>query len=250
MSGHSKWSTIKRQKEAKDIVKGKVFSKLSKMISIAVKTGGGPDPDTNYRLRMAIDKARSSNMPKGNIEKAILKGKKDKGSLEEVVYEGFGPSGIAVIVEVATDNRNRTAQEVKNIFERVGGRLGGPGSVTFNFEPKGLLLVKKKDNVEGQMLELIDKGVENIEETRDGVEVYTSVADISKKRKQFEDSGFEIVSAEMVQDPKNLQLVSDEKTARKAVNFLESLNDHEDVQKVYANIDIPDSLLKEVENKK
>lgn len=248
MSGHSKWSTIKRQKEANDIVRGKLFSKLSKMVSVAVKTGGGSDPDTNHKLRMAIDKARSSNMPKENVEKAIKKGEGDKSSLVEVVYEGFGPSGIAVIAEVATDNRNRTSQEVKNIFERVGGSLAGPGSVSFNFEPKGLILVKKKENVEDQMLELIDLGIEDIEETPDGVEVYTSVAAVSEIRKKLEESNFEVVSAEIVQAPKNLQTVKDEKTAGKAVKFLELLNDHEDVQKVYANIDIPEELLKTIED--
>lgn len=143
MSGHSKWSTIKRKKETSDAARGKLFSKLSRAISIAVKTGGGPDPSSNSKLKVAIDAAKSANMPKINTERAISRGG-GKDNLEEITYEGFGPLSIGVLVEVTTDNRNRSGQDIKVLFEKGGGRLGGPGSVSHNFESKGLLLVKKK----------------------------------------------------------------------------------------------------------
>ncbi len=153
MSGHSHYATIKRQKGMKDAAKGKVFSKMGRAITIAVKSGGGiSDPNANYKLRMAVDAARAVNMPKENIERAISKAAGHSQSLDEIIYEGFGPGGVGIIVEAATDNRNRTAQEIKNIFERGGGNLGGPGSVAFNFDPKGLIVVKKGEASEPQML--------------------------------------------------------------------------------------------------
>src|SRR3989344_6041026 len=150
MSGHSKWATIHRSKEVKDAKRGNLFAKMGRAISIAVKAGGGPDPSANFKLRVAIEKARAADMPKENIERAIAKAS-EGGALEEVTYEGFGPGGIGVIVEAATDNKNRTAQEIKNAFERGGGNLAGPGSVSFNFEQKGFLLVKKTDKPDEQM---------------------------------------------------------------------------------------------------
>jgi len=246
MSGHSHYATIKRQKEAKDAARGQVFSKLAKAISVAIKTGGGANPDTNYKLRVAIDKAKAANMPKANIERAISKGT-GGGVLEEVTYEGFGPGGIAVIVEGATDNRNRTAQEIKGLFERGGGRLAGPGAVSFNFEPKGLLVIKKKKEIEAQILELIDLGAEDVDEAEDGIEVYVEANQLDKMKKILEREGFEVVSAELVQKPKTLQSVSGEKTASKALAFLDHLEKHEDVQKVFTNLDIPEEIMKKLE---
>lgn len=245
MSGHSHYSTIKRQKEAKDAARGQVFSKLAKAISIAVKTGGGVNPDTNYKLRVAIDKAKAANMPKASIERAISKGT-GGGTLEEVTYEGFGPGGIAVMVEGATDNRNRTAQEIKGLFERGGGSLAGPGAVSFNFEPKGLLVVKKKKDTEAQILELIDLGVEDVDEVEDGLEVYVKGSKLGETKKTLEKKGFEVTSSEPVQKPKTLQTVSDEKVAAKALAFLNNLEDYEDVQKVFANLDIPEEVMKKL----
>src|SRR3989337_105283 len=170
MSGHSHYATIKRQKETKDAQKGKLFSKLSKEIAIAVREGGGTDSLANYKLRMAMDRARASNMPKENVDRIISKAKESGEKLESFSYEGFGPGGVSVIVEVASDNRNRTGQELKNLFERAGGSLTGPGSVSFNFEHKGLILLEKEANTEKQFFKLIDAGVEEIEETRDGIE--------------------------------------------------------------------------------
>lgn len=245
MSGHSHYATIKRQKEAKDAQKGQIFSKLAKEIAIAVKAGG-PDPNANFKLRVAMDKARAANMPKDNVERAISSGSSIAANLEEAQYEGFGPSGIAVIVEAATDNRNRTGQEIKNLFERAGGRLAGPGSVSFNFENKGLLLVEKSSDPQAQMLTLIDMGVEDIEETDDGLEVYVSPEKLTEVRQKLEDGGFKIVSAELFLKPKSLQPVTDSSEAKKALNFLDSLEEQEDVQRVFTNIDVPDTVVSQV----
>jgi len=239
MSGHSHFATIKRQKEANDAKKGKIFSKMTREISIAVKAGG-PDPDSNYKLRIIIDKARSYNMPKSNIERAISSGAGGE-ALDEILYEGFGPGGIGVIVKVATDNKNRTAQEMKNIFERVGGSLAGPGAVSFNFENKGFLLVEKKVNSEEQIMQLIDLGIEDVEETDDGIEVYVSPERISELRKSIEGKSFIVKESELYMKPKSyLKLEGND--AKKALEFLDTLDEHDDVQAVYSNLDVPDSL--------
>ena len=243
MSGHSHYATIRRQKEANDAARGKVFSKLAKEIAIAVKTGGGGDPDSNFKLRMVMDKAHQVNMPKDNIERAISKASSTAENIEEVSYEGFGPGGVAVMVVAATDNRNRTAQEVKNIFDRAGGRLGGPGSVSFNFENKGLLLVAKDANPESQMLKLIDLEVEDVNETSDGIEVYVPPEKVGEAKKHLEEEGFKVNRAEISMEPKSYQTISDPKEASKVMSFLDTLNDHDDVQQVYSNVEIPDAAL-------
>lgn len=237
MSGHSKWSTIKRQKGVNDAKKGKLFSKLARAITLAAKQGG-VDPAGNIRLRLAIEQARASNMPKENVERAI-KSAQDKlsGGLEEVVYEGYGPSGVAVIVEVATDNRNRTAQEIKNIFERNGGSLAGPGSVSFQFEQKGLIVVEKGSDAESIMLSLIDLGAPDLEESEDGIEVYVLPAELAIWQDKIGQGGFKVKSAELVYKPKTLVEVTMDK-AKQVISFLETLDDDEDVQKVYTNLDI------------
>ncbi|MCJ7805847.1 YebC/PmpR family DNA-binding transcriptional regulator [Patescibacteria group bacterium] len=238
MSGHSHYATIKREKEANDAARGKTFSKLAKEIAIAVKTGGGGDPDSNFKLRMVMDKAREVNMPKDNVERAIAHATSTAEAIEEVSYEGFGPSGVAVMVVAATDNRNRTAQEIKNIFDRAGGRLGGPGSVSFNFENKGFLLVEKDADPESQMLKLIDLGVEDVNETPDGIEVYVQPDKLSQTKKSLEETGFKVTSAEISMEAKSYQTISDPKEASKVMSFLDLLNDHDDVQQVYSNADI------------
>lgn len=239
MSGHSHYATIRRQKELKDTARGKIFSKLAKEIAIAVKTGGGIDPNSNFKLRVVMDKAHAANMPKDNIERAISKATATAQAFEEVSYEGFGPGGIAVMVVATTDNRNRTAQEIKNIFDRAGGRLGGPGSVSFNFENKGFLLVAKDANTESQMLKLIDLGVEDVDETVDGIEVYVSPEKLGETKKRLEEAGFNVTRAEISMEPKSYQTISDLKAATKVITFLDTLNDHDDVQQVYSNADIP-----------
>ena len=245
MSGHSKWSTIKHQKEATDQARGKLFSKLSKAISVAIKTGGGVDPDTNYKLRIAIDVAKASNMPKANIERILAK-KGEEGQLEEISYEGFGPEGIVVIALAATDNRNRTSQEIKGIFDRAGGHLAGPGAVSYNFSPRALILVKRENDIEGQMLRLIDLQVEEIEEAEDGIEVYVSPAQLRRTREKIENMGFSVISTELTQEPKSYQTIEDEAKATRVLKFLDSLSEHDDIQKVFANVDIPEKTLKKV----
>lgn len=245
MSGHSHYATIKRAKEANDSARGQTYSKLAREITIAVKQGGGADPDFNYKLRMIIEKARAANMPKDNIERALAKGNSGE-ALEVINYEGFGPSGVGVIIEVATDNRNRTSQEIKNIFERGGGNMTGPGSVSFNFDNKGVILLEKETDADKQMLSLIDKGVEEMEETEDGIEVYTAPDKLAVVRDQLEKAGQKIKSADLVMKPKTFVTVDNPQDAAKVLNFLDALNEHNDVSKVYANLDVPDEVVAQI----
>ena len=241
MSGHSHFATIKRQKAVNDAAKGNVFSKMARAIMIAAK--GGADPDMNFKLRFEIDKARAVSMPKENIERAIAKATTDAANVEEIAYEGFGPFGISVIVEVATDNKNRTAQEMKNTFERGGGSLAGPGAVSFNFESKGFMLVKKSIDIDAQMLSLIDAGAEDIQETNDGIEVYVPPERLSEIHKKLVDMGLTMDETELQMKPKNLQTISDPVEAAKAIKFLDSFEELDDVQKIFSNLDIPDETM-------
>ncbi|MDO8503409.1 MAG: YebC/PmpR family DNA-binding transcriptional regulator [bacterium] len=242
MSGHSKWSTIKRQKGVNDAKRGQLFSKLTRAITLAAREGGS-SPEGNIRLRLAIEQARASNMPKENIERAVKHAAgADSVALQEVLYEGYGPFGIAVIVEVATDNKNRTGQEIKNIFEKGGGSLGGPGSVSFQFEQKGLVTVEKGSPQE-TMLSLIDMGAQDLEEGTDVIEVYVTPNELSRMKEKIEQGGIKVMSAELTYKPKNVIPLSDKNKAVKALSFLDILDDHDDVQRVFANFDIPDNLL-------
>lgn len=220
MSGHSHYATVKRQKELRDNARGAVFSKHSRAITIAAKTGG-VDPNSNFKLRIAIDKAKADNMPKDNIDRAISKAA-TLANLEEVVYEGFGPAGVLVIVEAATDNRNRTNAEIRNLFEKNGGKVGVPGSVSFNFEPVGYKFIHKESNVDEQILKLIDMGATDVQELEDGLEVYMPL----DKIESFE--------GELIQKPKNLQDVPEDKK-ESLEKFLENFDTQDDVQQVYTN---------------
>ena len=235
MSGHSKWSTIKRQKEGTDAKKSLAFSKFSKAISIAAKEG--PDPSSNFKLRLIIERARAINMPKDNIERAISKAS-STADVEETVYEGFGPGGIGVVVQAVTDNKNRTAQEMKNLFEKNGGRLASPGSVSYGFEQVGQILVAKSDNPEEQMLALIDVGGEDLEETDDGIEVYVKPNETAAIRAKIEEAGFAIVRMELSMKPVTLVTISDSETVKRAIAFLETIESNEDVQNVYSNLEV------------
>jgi YebC/PmpR family DNA-binding regulatory protein len=247
MSGHSHYAQIHRQKGLNDAKKGNLFSKLARAISIAVKDGGA-SPDSNLKLRVAIEKAREASMPKENVERAIAKGSGGGEDLTEVVYEGFGPFGVAVMVEAATDNKNRTAQEIKNIFERAGGSLAGPGAVSFNFESKGFMLIKKSSDVESQMLQLIDAGVEDVLETEDGIEVYVAPEKLGQVHKTLGDKGFEILQTELQMKPKNPQIVENPVEVEKVIKFLDDLEDQEDVQKVFTNLDVPEETMPSLKN--
>jgi YebC/PmpR family DNA-binding regulatory protein len=246
MSGHSHYATIKRQKESKDAQRGQAFSKLAKEISIAAKVGGGGDIDSNYKLRVAVERARAANMPKENIERAISKAVGSGGGLEEITYEGFGPFGISVIVETATDNKNRTSQEIKNLFERGGGSPAGPGSVSYNFDTFGMIAVDKNENSEDQVMRLIELGAEDIEETGDALEVYVAPTNLAQVRKSIEENGFTVTSFEIMKRPKNLQTIDNLQDAQKALKFLDNISENPDVQKVYANLDVPEDIIKEI----
>lgn len=244
MSGHSKWATIKRQKGVADQKRGQAFTKLANAITIAVKTGGGiGDPAQNIRLRLLVEKARFANMPKSNIERAIERGTgagEGVGSLEEAVYEGFSPHGAAVIVEAATDNKQRTIGDIKNIFDKEGGTLGQPGSVSYQFEQKGMIVLEKSVEISADevMLLAADAGAEDIEEIEDGVVVYTKLEDLAKVREALSSKGQIIKDAELTRKPMVIKSVENEEEAKKIISFLEKLEGLDDVQKVYTNASI------------
>lgn len=241
MSGHSKWATIKRQKGANDAKRGQLFTKLSNAITLSVREGGGvSDPDSNFKLRLAVEAARNANMPKENIERAIERASgKQGGEMAEVLYEGFGPGGFSVIVEAITDNKQRTTPEVKNIFDKSGGSLGVPGSVSYQFEQKGQITVGK----DGKSLDEIfliaaDAVAEDVEEAEEEVLVYTAPEDVGKVKQALSDAAVSVTGAELIRKPIVLKEVSDTTEADKAFSFLEKLENLDDVQKVYANFDV------------
>lgn len=236
MSGHSHFATIKRQKELKDKSKGKIFTKLGRSISMAVKEGGGGDPDSNYKLRIAIEAARASNMPKSNIERAIANASKE-GNLEEIMYEGFGPAGVGFLVTAATDSRNRTAQEMKNIFDKSGGSLGSPGSVSFNFKSVGALFIFANENKEDLMLKVMDLPVLDIEENDDGIVVFTEPEKLFDIKKALEDSGIPVESGTIIKRPINFVPVTPV-VGEKVERLVETLEDSDDVSEVFTNFKI------------
>jgi YebC/PmpR family DNA-binding regulatory protein len=251
MSGHSKWATIHRQKESKDARRGQIFTKLGNAITVAVRDGGGiTDPEKNFKLRLAIEKARAINMPKENIARAITRGSGGMGGekWEEVTYEGYGPGGIAIIVEAVTDNKNRTTAEIKNLFERGGGSLAGPGAVLFQFEKAGLLTIKKNTNPDAQILKIIDLGVEDVEEATDAIEVYTKPEQITKIKEQLLKAGFEVLGTEQILKPKTSLKINDVQTSERVLKFMENLEEHNDIQRVFANFDIPNEILGQISN--
>jgi len=248
MSGHSKWSTIKRQKGVTDAKRGALFTKVAREISVAARQGGG-DPDANYRLRLAVEKARSVNMPSDNIKRTIDKatGGGEADQFEEIVYEGYGPGGVAVLVEAATDNRNRTAAEVRSIFTKTGGQLAGSGAVAWQFEPRGLIAVTRGSKVDPDEVGLaaIDAGAEDVETDDDTIEIYTSPSDLEAVRKALEGAGVPVESAENTMVAKQT-VELDSNKARQALRLVEMLEDLDDVQRVTANFDIPEDVFAEV----
>lgn len=249
MSGHSKWSQIKRQKGAADIKRGQMFTKVGRAISLAVKEGGGStDPDTNFKLRLAIEKAREINMPKDNIKRAIDRGAgKEEGgaALEQMMYEGYAPFGIAVLIESVTDNRQRTAAELKHILERSGGHLANPGSVAYLFKKQGLMTVSKTDLTADEVLEkVLEAGASDLEEQPDGeYEIYTEAGKLHEVKEKLAGFGFQIDAAELVCKPTTLISIDDKTKAEKVINVMEALEGLDDVQKVYANFNIDQSVL-------
>jgi YebC/PmpR family DNA-binding regulatory protein len=245
MSGHSKWSKIKHQKGVDDVKRGNLFTKLTREIIIAAKEGGG-NPDTNFRLRLAVQKARDSNMPLDNIDRAIKKGTGDLsgGSLVEMTLEGYGPSGMAVLVSALSDNRNRTVQEVRSTFTRHGGALGESGSVSWIFESRGVITINKTPDMDADDLTLtaIDLGAEDVQDQGDTIEIYTRADQLFKIRTALEANKTAVESGEMQMVPKTLVKL-DEKAATQALKLLDKLEEIDDVQNVYSNADIPDSVL-------
>lgn len=235
MSGHSHFSTIKRQKAANDAVRGNLFSKMARSIMIAAKSGA--DPSMNFKLRFEIDKARAVSMPKENIERAIAKATSESTNLEEVVYEGFGLGGVSIIVEAATDNKNRSVQEIKNTFEKGGGNMAGVGSVAFNFVKTGFMLIKKRENIDKDILTLIDAGAEDVNDTAFGIEVYVSPDKFGEVRTNILTSGFEIIEMELLMKPLNLIKLNSE-DREKTIKLIENLENLDDVNKVFTNLDV------------
>jgi YebC/PmpR family DNA-binding regulatory protein len=247
MSGHSKWSTIKRKKGAEDAKRGKLFTRLAREITVAARNGGG-DPDTNATLRLAIDKARSNNMPKDNIERAIKRGtgELEGGELEEVIYEGYGPHGVALLVKCLTDNRNRTIADVRRVFNRSGGSLAEAGAVTWMFDTKGYITVAL-DNMDPDDIFMlaVDAGAEDVEVSEDFVEIYTAPSDLHWVAEGLEGRGLSIEDTELAQVPKTLMTLGQKETLQ-VMNMIEDLEDLDDVQQVYSNLDISEEILARV----
>jgi YebC/PmpR family DNA-binding regulatory protein len=249
VSGHSKWSSIKHKKGAADAKRGKLFSKLSRAIIVAAKEGGG-DPAGNLSLQNAIEKAKSYSMPKDNIDRAIAKGSgadADASSFETVVYEGYGPSGVAVIVEALTDNRNRTASDVRHTFAKNDGNLGGSGAVSWLFERRGVVLVPAAGTDEDELtLAAAEGGADDVALDGSSYQVLTAPENLAAVREAIENAGFTIDSSELTMLPKTTVEVADESDAKKVLRLMDQLEDNDDVQDVYANFDIPERVLEAV----
>lgn len=249
MSGHSKWAGIKYKKALVDAKKGKLFSKLARAITVAAREGGG-DPENNAALAQAIVKAKDANMPGENIERAIKKGigaGSEVESYQHLTYEGYGPSGVAIYVTALSDNRNRTAADIRHIFDRAGGKLGTDGSVSWMFERKGVIFVDKSVCDEEQlMLVAIEAGAEDVLSEGDAFEIRSAVADFMQVRATLEQAGIPYTSAELTMIPKTTVSVKDEAEARKTLRLLDALEDYDDVQEVYANFDIPDDVMEAI----
>jgi YebC/PmpR family DNA-binding regulatory protein len=245
MSGHSKWSSIKHKKGAADAKRGKLFSKLSRAIIVAAREGG-PDPAANLALQNAVEKARSYSMPKDNIERAIAKGAgtgDDASAYETIVYEGYAAGGVAVLVEALTDNRNRTASEVRHIFAKNDGNLGTSGAVAWLFERRGVALVPGELDEDDVLLAAADGGADDIGRDGSSWQVLSAAEDLHRVREALEAAGISVESAEITMVPKTTVEVGDESTAKKIVRLMDALEDNDDVQDVYANFDIPERVL-------
>ena len=247
MGGHSHWSTIKRQKGASDAKRGQLFTKLSREVTISAREGGG-DPTMNPRLRLAIDKAREGNMPADTIKRAIERGAgggEGAAALQEIMFEGYGPGGVAILVQTLTDNRNRTVSDLRTTLTRGGGTLGEAGSVAWQFENKGLIALDAEGADPQELaLQAIDAGAEDVRVDGNFIEVYTVPTDLDRVRRALKDAGLKVTTAELYMVPKNTMPV-DEKTGAQALRLLDQIEDLDDVQKVYSNADFPESVLME-----
>ncbi|HCS73189.1 MAG TPA: YebC/PmpR family DNA-binding transcriptional regulator [Clostridiales bacterium] len=245
MAGHSKWANIKNKKEKTDAQKGKIFTKIGREIAVAVKEGGGSDPSTNSRLKDVIAKAKASNMPNDNISRSIKKaaGEGDSVNYENVSYEGYGPSGVAIIVDVLTDNRNRTASEIRYIFDRNEGSLGATGCVAWMFDRKGLIVVENSDTIDEDelMMSAIEAGAEDISEEDEAYEIYTSPAKYSDVLSALEEAEYIFASADIEMIPQNTVQLNEEQ-AEKVMNLIDMMEDNDDVQNIYHNAELPEGF--------
>ena len=244
MSGHSKWSTIKHGKAVTDARRGKLFTKLTKEVIIAVRENG-PNPETNFRLRLAMQKAKDSNMPSTNVERAIKRANGDDSDgarMEEVTYEGYGPGGTAILLQALTDNRNRTVSDVRSTFTKLGGNLAEAGAVSWQFEQKGLIVVESNGDSEDLTLVAIEAGADDFETIATSLHAYSLPGELENLRKALTDYGAEVTSTELTMLPINT-VPLDDKTAKKALNLLDQLEELDDTQKVYSNADFTDEVL-------
>ncbi len=247
MSGHSKWSSIKHKKGKEDAKRGKIFSKMSRFITVAAREGGG-DQEMNAALAAAIEKAKSYNMPADNIDRAVKRGTGEIEGVtyEQMEYEGYGPDGVAVLVEVMTDNRNRAAAEMRNIFTKYNGKLGTSGSVAWMFDRKGMIVVPSSAGEEDDVLSAaLEAGAEDMSLEGDSYEIKTAATELAQVRAMIEEQGLPVAAAELTMVPKNTQALEKEE-ARRVLRFIEALEDCDDVQEVHSNFDIPDKILEEV----
>jgi len=248
MSGHSHWATIKHKKGAIDAKRGKLFSKLSRAIIIAARHGGG-DPETNLKLRYAIDKARQVSMPKDNIERAVKRGTGEMEGLtfEEILYEGYGPGGVAIMVEVLTDNRNRTASEIRKIFERSGGKMGSAGCVAYLFDRKGTFSIEASTTDEDTLMGVaLDAGADDLKRSGSTFDITCDPSVFAQVQEALQKNGLATVVAEISQVPK-APVDVDAETGRKVLRLMEALDDHDDAQNVYSNVNISEEMVAEVE---
>jgi YebC/PmpR family DNA-binding regulatory protein len=244
MSGHSKWSSIKHKKGAADARRGKLFTKLARAITVAARDGGG-NSDANPALALAVQKARDASMPKDNIQRAIDRGTgagSDADAIESVTYEGYGPGGAAIMVDALTDNRNRTGAEVRHAFERHGGSLGEPGSVAWQFENRGVILIDGDRYSEDDLMPAIDAGAEDVTEDGDLFKVTTAASDLAAVRSALEGAGVDVQSAELSMEPKSTVEVG-ESDAPALLRLMDALEEHDDVDSVHANFDVPEEIL-------
>ncbi len=240
MSGHSKWSTIKREKGAKDAARGAVFTKLGNLIAIAARSG--TDPSTNFALRLAMDKARAANMPTANIERAVQRvADKNAAQLQEIMYEGYGPGGVAILVEVATDNINRTYPEVRLAFSKHGGNLAEKGAVAFQFDRKGMIRVKGSGD--DLLMQALDAGAEDLQEEGDESVIYTEPMQLAKVRDALREADIDILEAELTYVPNTTVPVTDKETAGKILRLMDALEDIDEVAATHVNFDIPEEFL-------
>lgn len=252
MSGHSKWATIRRSKGVLDQKRGQLFTKLARDLSIAAREGGSDDTDANFRLRIAVDRARAANMPMDSIKRAIERGmgKGNESQLEELYYEGYAPGGVAVIIEAATDNRNRTASEVRAAFTKIGGNLGESGSVSYMFELKGLAVVDLSASgvsADDATMIAIDAGADDVVDNGDTLDIYTDFKQLITVRTKLIDAKLTVTSVEKTMRPKTL-MQAEATEALKALKLIDKLDDLDDVQKVYSNLDITDELAEQFSN--